>query len=329
MIREIQRLQRRNEDLEEQKDTLDEKNTWIEQIMHSLREDRQASEIVMRLKRGESHKIIAEWLGRPLIGDIDVAQLSPTTETDLNTAITQYHSKLVEDKDPRYWTSATHDAQLIRHLITLYLTWIHPVHMLFDEEHFVASFENCSDVYCAPGLVNIICAMSCHLLHDIDTEDEETTRAIDYLRNRFVAEAKSFIRTAEMKKLTTIQTYAIMFLTELGSGHGLMGTSHLRLAVETLVEKHHAEQSAESEQVAAWGILTLHTFVSRSWNSLPTMLTSSAPGQHSSTPSHKFPSQRMPPPLRRTYFRMVERDFGAYINNLATPTIHRGRRFRS
>lgn len=258
MIREIQRLQRKNEYLEEEKDTLGEKNSWIEKIMGSLEEDGQGSEIISRLKRGESHKSIAEWLGRPLVNP-DTQRLSPTTEHQIGQAIEQYHRSLVDHHDPRYWTNVSTEAELIEHLVKLYFTWIHPVHMMFDEEHFRSSFNDCSDVYCSSALVNIICAMSCHLLHDTRDDDEQTKSGIESLRTQFLNESRSLMKNADPSKMTSIQTYAIMFLVELGSGHGLMASSHLRLAVENLTAKKTAEQSSEAEEVTAWGILTLHT----------------------------------------------------------------------
>ncbi len=258
MIREIQRLQRKNEYLEEEKDSLGEKNSWIEHIMRSLKDDGQGDEIIGRLKRGESHKAIAEWLGRPLIAS-DTQDLSPTIEHEISQAIEQYHRNLVENHDPRYWTNVSTEADLIEHLIKLYFTWIHPVHMLFDEEHFMSSFRDCADAYCSSALVNIICAMSCHLLHDTRDDDEQTKMGIESLKTRFVNESVSLMKNVDFEKMTSIQTYAIMFLVDLGSGHGLMASSHLRLAVESLIAKQTSEQTSEAEEVTAWGILTLHT----------------------------------------------------------------------
>ena len=260
MVREIQRLQRKTEHLEEEKYSLGEKNNWIEQIMRSLKDDGQGIEIIGRLKRGESHKAIAEWLGRPLIGS-GIQALSPTAERQISQAIEQYHQDLVQNHDPRFWTNVSTEAGLIEHLIKLYFTWIHPVHMLFDQEHFTASFKDCSDVYCSPALVNIICAMSCHFLRDTWDDDEQTKAGIEFLRTRFLNESKTLLKHADFEKMTTIQTYAIMFLVELGSGHGLIASSHLRLAVESLIAKQTSEQSSEAEEVTAWGILTLHTYV--------------------------------------------------------------------
>ena len=260
MIREIQRLQRKNEYLEEEKDSLGEKNSWIERIMSELEADGQDSEIISRLKRGESHQAIAEWLGRPLVGS-HAKDLSPGTELQISQAIEQYHRDLVQNHDPRYWTNVSTEAQLIEHLIQLYLTWIHPVHMLFDEEQFMSSFKNCSDTYCSAPLVNIICAMSCHILHDTQEDDEQTKSGLRSLRMQFVKESQSLMKDASFVKMTSIQTYAIMFLVEIGSGQGLIASSHLRLAVESLTAKQTSEQSSEAEEVSAWGILTLHTYV--------------------------------------------------------------------
>lgn len=260
IIREIQRLQRKTESLEEEKNSLWEKNSWIEQVMRSLKDDGQGLEIIAKLKRGESHKAIAEWLGRPL-GGSDTRPVSPTTEHGISQAIKQYHRYLVDHHDPRFWTNVSTQAELIEHLIKLYFTWIHPVHMLFDEDHFMTSFRECVDTYCSPALVNIICAMSCHLLHDTRDNDKETQSGIDSLRADFLEESKSLIKHADPEKMTTIQTYAIMFLVEVGSGDGLKANAHLRLAVESLIAKQTSEQSLEAEEVAAWGVFTLHTYV--------------------------------------------------------------------
>ena len=257
MIREIQRLQRKNEDLEEQKDNLAAENGWIEQIILSLKDDGSNVEIVHRLKRGESHQGIAEWLGRSFVQD---AKLSPASELSLSSAIEKYHRDLVENKDPRYWTNVTTDVSLIEHLLTLYLTWVHPVHMLFDETHFMSSLRDCVDTYCSAALVNAVCAMSCHLLPDT-CGDEESRQIIKSLRARFMDEARTLMKGVDSTKMTSMQTYAIMFLTEISGGNGLMATSHLRLATETLSAKGTAEQSSEAEEVTSWGILTLHTYV--------------------------------------------------------------------
>ena len=258
MLHEIRRLQLKTEHLEEEKGSLGEKNSLIEHIIRSLKYDGQGIEIINRLKRGESHKSIAEWLGRPLVGT-DPQAVSPGSEHQISEAIEQYHQNLVKNRDPRFWTHVPTSAELIEHLIKLYLTWIHPVHMLFDQDRFMTSFKDCSDTYCSSSLVNIICAMSCHLLHDPQEDDEGTKSGIESLRTQFINESQSLMEHTDFEKMTSIQTYTVMFLVELGSGHGLMASSHLRLAVESLISKQTSELSSEAEEMTIWGILTLHT----------------------------------------------------------------------
>ena len=328
MIREIQRLQRKNEDLEEEKDTLGEKNSWIEQIIRSLKENCHGPEIISRLKRGESHRQIAEWLGRPLITTggvaVDPHTLSPDTERNITEAIHQYHRRMVEDHDPRYWTNVTPEASFIEHLVNLYLTWIHPTHMLFDEGRFMSSFRECSDTYCSSAMVNAICAMSCCLLHDeIGENSEQTAAGIAVIRDKFMEETRSLMRNAEFGKMTAIQTYAVMFLVELSSGRALIGSSHLRLAAESLLSKHTSEQSSESEEIAAWGIMTLYTCVFKPIDPYCSKLTPAEHGQVLPTKSPQPLSQPVPHPLEILSFSK-DKTSGATISNWVTLTSSSG-----
>ena len=260
MVREIRRLQSRNETLQEENGTLEEKNDWIERIMDSLKDDGQRTKIIQCLKRGESHRDIAEWLGRPLTEN--TTNLSPSSELQLSEAIEKYHNNFVDNHDPRFWTNVTTDPCLIEHLIHLYFTWIHPVHLLFDEGKFLESFKNCAEKYCSSSLVNAICAMSCYLLHKNWDSDEDIQVATSSLRIRFMDEARSSLKDVNDDKMTVIQTYAILFLAELSSGSGRTATSHLRLAAELLIDRQQVEAFRNSEEISFWGLLTLHTLVS-------------------------------------------------------------------
>ena len=256
MLREIQRYKKRNAELEEQKGSLEEQNGWVEQIVASLKEDAYYVETINRLKRGDSHQSIAEWLGRPLVSG---TKLSPKSSDQLDKAVQKYHRSFLVNKDPRYWTAATKDIALIEHLVSLYLIWVHPCHMLFDEERFLSSFKNCVDVYCSPALVNVICATSCLLL-DVPRDDEGETSS--FLRMSFINEARIHLKGADTSKTTTWQAYAISFICEVGTGKGLKAASYLRLATESLVAKEKIEQTFKSHEVSSWGVLTLNMFVS-------------------------------------------------------------------
>ena len=272
MVREILRLQTKTKQLEGVNNTLEEKNNWFESIMASLKDDGHGSEIISRLKQGKSHEAIAHWLGRPLPQEI--TSLSPNAERSFKSAIETYHRDLVDNQDPRYWTNVSLERDLIEHLVKLYFTWIHPVHMFFDEANFLESFKNCSDVYCSSALVNVICAMSCFLLQTAWRTDkiggqieglslEDTQAAISFLRDQFMAQTKNALNDADPQKMTTIQTYAVMFLVDVASGKGLEATAHIRVSTEGLTAKRSKEQSSEAEDIAAWGVLTAHTYVTK------------------------------------------------------------------
>ena len=262
MVREIHRLQKENESLGEQNDSLGARNQWIEQIMRSLKNDDRGTEIIQRLRRGESHRSIVEWLGRPMTKS--PPDHSPMSDLQLGQEMEDYRRRLIINHDPRYWINVTSDASLINHLISLYMTWIHPTHMLIDETNFLVSFRDCLDTHCSGSLVNAMCALSCHLLHNGWDDDEETKVGIDSLCLQFMDEARLLIKTADPLSMTTCQTYAIMFLVELGSGNGQAATSHLRLAVEILTTRQPDFEEtpySESDEMVAWGILSLHAWV--------------------------------------------------------------------
>ena len=259
-MREIQRLQKQTESLIQENVSLGETNAWIEQIMQSMRENGHGNEIITRLKRGDSHEDIAKWLRNLKMGGFEPA--SPSTERKINQAIEQLHRDFAEKPYSLHWTNVVKVPRLVEHLIKLYLTWIHPVHMLFDQRLFKRSFQTRSNEYCSASLVNVICAMACHLLHDTWGSDRAARESTTSLRHRFMDEARNSVQDDPgYRKMTTIQTYAIMFLVDLSSGHGLMATSHLRLAVENLLSRTSTEQTPEAQEVTSWGILTLHTCV--------------------------------------------------------------------
>lgn len=259
-MREIQRLQRQTESLVAELASLGEANKWIEKIMQSLKENGHGPEILARLKMGQSHEAIANWLQHPDVAAFDPQ--SPTTERKFNEAIEQIHRNFAENPSPLYWTNVARKPALIEHLIKLYLTWVHPVHMLFDQDRFMHSFRNYTDDYCSAPMVNVICAMACHLLHESHGSDKAARESISNLRNQFMDETQYYLqKDTEYTKMTTIQTHAIMFLVDLSSGHGQMAASHLRLAVENLLVARSGRDIPEADEIAFWGILTLHTCV--------------------------------------------------------------------
>jgi hypothetical protein len=125
------------------------------------------------------------------------------------------------------WTSVTTDPNILDHLFQLYFAWIHPVHTLFSEGHFVNSFRYNSKLFCSPVLVNAMCALACHLHANAETDE------IEQLGLSFSDAVRSEIEPDD-GCLTTIQALAILFLVDCGRGRGLRASSYLTLASRSL-----------------------------------------------------------------------------------------------
>lgn len=279
--------------------------------MRALKNDDRGAEIIRRLKRGESHRNIVEWLGRPMTRITQ--NLTPASDLKLGQAIEDYRRRLIDDHDPCYWISVTSDGNLINHLISLYMTWIHPAHMLIDETTFLLSFHDCLDTHCSDSLVNAICALSCQLLHNGWDDDEETKDGIDSLGLQFMDEVRSLTKTADPYSMTTSQTYAVMFLVELGLGKGQAATSHLRLAVEILAVR---QPMFDSDEAASWGILSLHSYVVRAPRQSVELI-SIAHGRRLLTRNLPRPVRRLSPSFE-TFHLTSQRRLGAFTDNPAT-----------
>jgi len=113
----------------------------------------------------------------------------------------------------------------MHHLFTLYFTWVHPVHTLFDEGLFVNHYRHGSDVFCSAVLVNAICAMACyhHTAVDGDTTDFE-------LLGKDFSDAVRQELDHEDNSLLTVQAFAIMFLVACAKGKGLHASQYLTVA---------------------------------------------------------------------------------------------------
>lgn len=117
---------------------------------------------------------------------------------------------MVESQDPCLWIDVTCDPVLVEHLMILYLTWIHTLHVLLDEGEFISSFRMYEDVYISLSLVNAICVMACHVLRSEWRGDDGAHSGIDHLQVKFMNEVEHLQRHVETPKLVAIQTWAIV-----------------------------------------------------------------------------------------------------------------------
>jgi hypothetical protein len=156
------------------------------------------------------------------------------------------------------WTSVTSNTAVLDHLFQLYFAWVHPVHTLFSEGHFVDSYKRQSEKYCSSNLVNAICAMACHLHSAADGDEFD----FDQLSIEFSDAVRADI-DADDKSIATIQAFAVMFLVDCACGNGLRASSYLQVATSSLsgVDYRQNEWLAEVWKNTIRGVQNLNVLV--------------------------------------------------------------------
>ena len=282
LLREIEALRgdnaglhNQNEGLLETTDDLIQKNhglreasEWMTFILDVLGNDGHDQEIIRRLRSGESHQTIASWLG----GQHEVTSVLeriPASQRNLVDVIKRVEGQCQgagnlerpQDTEPAEsrWTRVTSSQKLVRHLIDLYLTWVHPVHMLFGEVEFLESFQKNDTTYCSHALVSAICAMASHLLDDLGDVAAERDVDTTALRELFMDEARERLAPEEYSRITSVQAFGVMFLADLSSGKARKATGYLRAAVDSLKGLDSDCASPEILEILTWGLHCLNT----------------------------------------------------------------------
>lgn len=165
-----------------------------EQILQALTTDEKAPEILDRLKNGDTYESIVAWLGRALMEDFET--LSPKLSQHSTSDTSDHEVGGVSSTNVKC-TSVTSNTAVLGHLFQLYFAWVHPVHTLFSEGHFLDRRQ--SEKYCSSNLVNAICAMACHLHSTADGDDFD----FDQLGTEFSDAVRSDIHAGD-QSITTI-----------------------------------------------------------------------------------------------------------------------------
>ncbi|KAK7522488.1 hypothetical protein IWZ03DRAFT_120028 [Phyllosticta citriasiana] len=263
MVRKIKSLEQQNAKLQ---GSIKERENQVEAIFDALRTSDRGPEALIRLRAGQSCEEIAAWLGAFSLRDVGRASLG--SETKMSDIVENYESsmRLNSPCQPSHsgsilqWTSVTSDPGLLQHLTSLFFYWVHPVHMLFNEERFRESCCKGDTTYCSSALVNIICAMGCFYLVDPDGRECQSKQ----LLKRFLAQALEDVGKESPQNLTYAVTYCILFLVEVGMNEARKASSHLRLAVESLKSLARWEYSSEAVDILVCGAHTL----SATWSTL-------------------------------------------------------------
>ena len=242
-------------------------------ILETISNNGHEREVVARLRSGHSHQDIADWLlqvNPELVTRIGRDGVSRRRLVDVVRGFeAQFEDDGLHRSDTgvlqHSWTEVSNNSGLIGHLFDLYFTWIHPVHMLFNENDFKRDFRLRQETHCSATLVNAICAMACSL-HDKETMTHSWNVSNDTsaLRDAFMGEAKNTTMRISKERMTTIQAFAVMYLVELSAGKARNASSYLRVAVDSMVKANARDpnpQSPESREVTLLGLQTLNTCV--------------------------------------------------------------------
>ena len=280
LLREIEEIKAEHAGLQEaasllrkDKDALQAKEDVQSVILDILENNGHNHEIVRRLRHGEPRESVARWL----LAQPDLRKhlrKSPPSHQAILDIVKRVEDLYEADQSPaqapaetvQQWTQVTKSQTLITHLFELYFTWVHPIHMLFGEVDFLAGYRSGDDTYCSKPLTNAICAMACHLLDNpspgAKPQDRDSMSGYDdaqELRGAFMAEARAHLVPEIYTRMTSIQAFAVMFLSELSSGRARSATAYLRCAADHLKFSKADGQSQQSLELSHWGIHTLNT----------------------------------------------------------------------
>ena len=203
------------------------KDHLTEQILQALSTDEKVPEILERLKNGEAYESIVEWLGRFPVEDYET--LSPKG-SQISTFEPEDHD-MAGVVSTNKWTTVTSDPAVLDHLFQLYFAWVHPVHTLFSEGRFVDCYKRRSDDFCSSVLVNAICAMACHLHSGGDSDEAD----FEHLAGEFGDAVRMEINPND-RSITTIQSFAVLFLVDCARSNALRAASYLKVATNSLPE---------------------------------------------------------------------------------------------
>lgn len=214
------------------------KDQLMEQILTALSSNEQVPEILERLRSGATYSSIVEWLRGAPIEEYDT--LSPRESHQSAFAASDQEMGGVAGSYFR-WSYVTTNSDVCDHLFQLYFAWVHPVHTLFSEGHFVESYKRPSSQFCSSTLVNAICAMACHLHSNSDSDEVD----FEQLGIRFSDAVRASLDPTD-RSITTAQAFAVMFLVDCARGNCLRATSYLKVAANLVAETKSSDNETAS-----------------------------------------------------------------------------------
>lgn len=271
MIRKIKILEEKKAELAH---STKQKDLYIESIFETLSTAGCSAELIERLRSAQSQQYLeipaydrsedrSDDIGRS--SPDSVRSFSPAFERRLPDVVARIEQVMSINTDQQttevsnvaptgaQWMSKATRQALTEHLLELFFAWVHPVHTLFSERHFSASFRNGDGVYACPSLVSAACALGSLYLVIPDAE----TKDMRLLTERFLDDVREDIVRVKLDSPMFAATYALMFLAELGLGHGRKAAPYLRLAAESLSNINKQGVDIDAVDIISAGVVNL------------------------------------------------------------------------
>jgi hypothetical protein len=237
MVRQIKDLQEQlRSRLREETHTLEE-TVLCRQVLGALREDNHVIQIIEKLQRGDSLRSIVDSLGLVAIADSNTFPMirDDSEAMDIDGEEISDGMPNQSDADGRNpWTDTIIDQPLLQRLLILYFQWIHPVHTLFSESHFMRNYTRNLHLHCSSALVNAMFALACRFLEPAEVDKLPNRDDVELLRRRFAAEARSHLSLEIASSLTKIQTSSILSLVAEGDGDMIRSKAYLDAAIDKM-----------------------------------------------------------------------------------------------
>ena len=270
LIEQLRIERQRNETLKTEKQkTENEKNEfkqWGQALLKLCTSQQYFEDPGIRLSAQQSREKITNWIHRKVPEstdyEIDPFDIRPLDAVIENARVRCRRRPELQaarlPKSDEKWTDVTSDPMLTGYLLTLYFAYVHPTHMLFDESLFLRDYELNRGPHCSRSLVNAICAMACHM-YDLPRElsDREACRTVVLMRNAFLYESENWLHSYEPGDLTSVQTFAILYLVHLSSGRAGTAIGHLKVALEHLPYVKLSSQGESAKRLTVLGVQTL------------------------------------------------------------------------
>ncbi len=280
LIEELKSVQKYNEELQSEimrRDNvirdLSESNNWRGDILRIIGNERYEDEVIQRLKGGQSYQQLAEWLRRE-VPELVLHGVDLDDSRSLVEVVKFFEAECQDERSVTLtdnlmysrwpWTDVSMDTRLISRLLDLYFAYVHPVHLLFSEREFRSCFVTSDTTHCSRSLVNAVCAMACflyenHPFGDGRPADFPRNIKISTLKKGFLDAAKKDLNATNTKQLTSIQTFAIMYLIDSSSGNARTALGYLEAALDGLSAVKELPQFNVTKELTYWGVRNLKT----------------------------------------------------------------------